>query len=124
MEPEIRWRLAYRTWLFLPLMHSEDIAIHEKAVEKYAGVEKDVEGMIASEDDLADAGKYRSRARKIIKENAGAAKALAQMHMAFEKKHQVIIQQFGRYPHRNKVLGREPTHAETEYLDNGGDTFG
>lgn len=34
----------------------------------------------------------------------------------FEIKHKVIIERFGRYPHRNKVLGRTSTEAETEFL--------
>lgn len=36
---------------------------------------------------------------------------------------QTIIERFGRYPHRNKVLGRESTDAEEQYLQNA-DTFG
>ncbi|KAJ9149319.1 MFS sugar transporter [Pleurostoma richardsiae] len=124
MQPEIRWRLAYRIWFFLPLMHSEIAADHEKAMEGYTLAEKDVDELITSEDDSSDTDKYHNMARKIIKENATAAKTLIQMHMGFEKRHQVIIQQFGRYPHRNKVLGREPTKAEAEYLQNGGETFG
>ena len=34
--------------------------------------------------------------------------------------HREIIQRFGRFPHRNKVLGRHTTPAETAYLDGGG----
>lgn len=35
---------------------------------------------------------------------------------AFELKHKVIIERFGRYPHRNQVLGRESTPEELEFL--------
>lgn len=35
---------------------------------------------------------------------------------AFELKHKVIIDRFGRYPHRNRVLGRVSTPAELEFL--------
>lgn len=35
---------------------------------------------------------------------------------AFEIKHKVIIERFGRYPHRNQVLGRESTPEELEFL--------
>ena len=31
-------------------------------------------------------------------------------------KHLGVIERFGRFPHRNKALGRENTAAETEYL--------
>lgn len=34
----------------------------------------------------------------------------------FEIKHKVIIEQFGRYPHRNKVLGRVSTEEEITFL--------
>ncbi|MDO6684322.1 MULTISPECIES: DUF924 family protein [unclassified Agarivorans] len=34
----------------------------------------------------------------------------------FELKHKVIIEQFGRYPHRNKILGRESSQAELDFL--------
>lgn len=33
--------------------------------------------------------------------------------------HHDIIKQFGRFPHRNEVLGRESTKEETEYLVTG-----
>lgn len=36
--------------------------------------------------------------------------------IAYEKIHKKIIDQFGRYPHRNAVLGRAETTAEAEYL--------
>lgn len=31
-------------------------------------------------------------------------------------KHKEVIDQFGRYPHRNKILGRDSTREEEEYL--------
>lgn len=34
----------------------------------------------------------------------------------FELKHKVIIDRFGRYPHRNTILGRESTAEEIEFL--------
>ncbi len=34
--------------------------------------------------------------------------------------HREIIQRFGRFPHRNGVLGRHTTPAEQAYLDGGG----
>jgi uncharacterized protein (DUF924 family) len=35
----------------------------------------------------------------------------------FAKKHKLIIDRFGRFPHRNAVLGRETTAEEREFLD-------
>lgn len=37
-------------------------------------------------------------------------------NLAFELEHKKIIDQFGRYPHRNKVLNRESTPEEIEFL--------
>lgn len=39
----------------------------------------------------------------------------------FAEKHKVIIDRFGRYPHRNEMLGRESTPEELEFLTEGGD---
>lgn len=35
-----------------------------------------------------------------------------------------IIERFGRFPHRNELLGRPSTDEERDYLDNGGHRFG
>lgn len=37
-------------------------------------------------------------------------------NLEFEKKHKVIIDRFGRYPHRNRILGRESTAEELTFL--------
>ncbi|MBO9528749.1 MAG: DUF924 domain-containing protein [Acinetobacter oleivorans] len=39
-----------------------------------------------------------------------------EINLSFEKKHKVIIDRFGRYPHRNTILGRVSTPEETEFL--------
>ncbi|PNK61824.1 DUF924 family protein [Psychrobacter sp. FDAARGOS_221] len=36
--------------------------------------------------------------------------------LEFEIKHKYIIDRFGRYPHRNEVLGRDSTAEEIEFL--------
>jgi uncharacterized protein (DUF924 family) len=42
----------------------------------------------------------------------------------YAQQHFEIIERFGRFPHRNAVLGRVPSAAEREYLERGGETFG
>ncbi|MCW8982785.1 MAG: DUF924 domain-containing protein, partial [Gammaproteobacteria bacterium] len=32
------------------------------------------------------------------------------------KHHQDIVQRFGRFPHRNEILGRHSTQEELDYL--------
>lgn len=41
----------------------------------------------------------------------------------FELRHKVIIDRFGRYPHRNEILGRESTPEEIEFLEQPGSNF-
>ena len=41
----------------------------------------------------------------------------------FELKHKLIIDRFGRYPHRNAILGRESTAEELEFLKQPGSSF-
>lgn len=38
--------------------------------------------------------------------------------------HCEIVERFGRFPHRNAVLGRPSTREEIDYLDGGGQRFG
>ncbi|MBB6087072.1 DUF924 family protein [Wenzhouxiangella marina] len=37
-------------------------------------------------------------------------------NLEFEHKHKVIIDRFGRYPHRNAILGRRSTPEEIDFL--------
>ena len=41
----------------------------------------------------------------------------------FEKKHKAVIERFGRYPHRNEILGRASTPEEIEFLKQPGSGF-
>ena len=41
----------------------------------------------------------------------------------FEVKHKAIIDRFGRYPHRNEILGRKSTAEELEFLSQPGSSF-
>ncbi len=40
-----------------------------------------------------------------------------QNSLDFEYRHKAIIDRFGRYPHRNKILGRMSTEDEKEFLE-------
>jgi uncharacterized protein (DUF924 family) len=44
-------------------------------------------------------------------------------NLNFELRHKTIIDRFGRYPHRNKILQRESTEQETAFLDQPGSHF-
>lgn len=62
-------------------------------------------------EDLADQNRCVAlcETRLTEQETAGHARA-----------HRDTIAEFGRFPHRNAVLGREASAAETSYLENGG----
>ncbi|RUX01547.1 DUF924 family protein [Mesorhizobium sp. M8A.F.Ca.ET.173.01.1.1] len=46
--------------------------------------------------------------------------ARAEFNLKYALEHRDIIQRFGRFPHRNKMLGRETTAEEKAFLDDGG----
>lgn len=41
----------------------------------------------------------------------------------YAERHHRVIQRFGRFPHRNRILGRESTAEETEFLKQPGSSF-
>jgi len=41
----------------------------------------------------------------------------------YAEKHREIIARFGRFPHRNVILGRKPTNEELEFLKQPGSSF-
>lgn len=44
-------------------------------------------------------------------------------NLTFELRHKAIIDRFGRYPHRNEILGRDSTAEEVEFLSQPGSSF-
>jgi len=84
--------LAGCMFLYMPLMHAESRPCQEMSVERFAR--------------LAD------RAREVSPANA----EFFRLSLEYAVKHKAIIDRFGRYPHRNEVLGRPSTPDETEFL--------
>jgi uncharacterized protein (DUF924 family) len=77
-------------FLFLPFSHSENLEHQKRAVRQ--------------------AVRSASSARPEWKKMAVNA-------VDFARKHLDVIARFGRFPHRNAVLGRASTPEETEYLE-------
>ena len=46
-----------------------------------------------------------------------------EINLSFEKKHKLIIDRFGRYPHRNAILGRSSSAEELEFLTQPNSSF-
>ena len=86
-----------RVFLYMPLQHAEDLALQRRSVERF-------DSLAAEADDA-----WRDR----FTENAHYARL-----------HRDIIERFGRFPHRNRVLGRTSTDEELRYLADGAPTFG
>ena len=86
-----------RVFLYMPLQHAEDLGLQRRSVERF-------ESLAAEVDDA-----WRDR----FTENAHYARL-----------HHDIVERFGRFPHRNRVLGRESTEEELSYLADGAPTFG
>ncbi|PNY25636.1 MFS sugar transporter [Tolypocladium capitatum] len=122
-EPRVRWRLAYRIWFYMPLMHSEDAGAHEAAVAGFERMRRDVYALAEADEQAADADEHRARAAEVVRANVDDAKKLVQVYAGFEERHFGIIKRFGRYPHRNAALGRAATAEEAAYLADGGETF-
>ncbi|KAF2217113.1 hypothetical protein CERZMDRAFT_32736 [Cercospora zeae-maydis SCOH1-5] len=93
-------RLVRKNWFQMPLIHSEDLASQGEA-------QVEVES-------------WQHEARE--KGNEEVVEDLAVSVKAF-KDHRDIVERFGRFPHRNRCLGREDTVEEEEWLKTG-ETFG
>ncbi|MGH8403794.1 MAG: DUF924 family protein, partial [Gammaproteobacteria bacterium] len=63
-----------------------------------------------------------SRAIHVVAERLFRQLGIAE-NLKFELAHKAIIERFGRFPHRNAVLGRESTPEEREFLSQPGSAF-
>lgn len=86
ISADIELSVEQRQFLYMPLMHSENLDDHHLAVKLFdqPGMEKNLD---------------------------------------FELRHMRIIERFGRYPHRNEMLGRDSTPEEKEFLTTPGSSF-
>ena len=85
-----------RVFLYMPLQHAEDLELQLRSVEQFEAL-------------AAEAG---DAWRASFIENLGYA-----------REHHDIVARFGRFPHRNRILGRESTEEEKQYLAAGAPTF-
>jgi len=127
-HPGLRLSPAYRAWFYMPLMHSEYIEDHDQYQELIdewvADVERDFAATAVAEAPEGTAGETEGDQGDEGKETKEAVLEKIESFRGFDKKHSVLVKKYGRYPYRNKWLGREDTDEEREYLENGGVTFG
>lgn len=91
-------KLAFdpRVFFYLPLEHSEDLSDQKRCVELFA---------------------------RLIEDAPKALEADAKYYLDFAERHCAIVERFGRFPHRNEILGRASTHEEKEFLEEPGSSF-
>ena len=85
-----------RVFCYLPLEHAEDLAMQRRSVALFSAL--------------------------VEAPDAEPADFLA-VTLDFAHKHLEVIERFGRFPHRNAVLGRVNTAAEQDYLAQPGAGF-
>jgi uncharacterized protein (DUF924 family) len=83
-------------FFYLPLEHAEDRAAQQRCVEL---------------------------CETLLERAPPPTRAHFEGFLDYAKRHQAVIERFGRFPHRNGVLGREDTQEERLYIRAGGETF-
>ena len=91
----------YRMWFYYPWMHSESLYDQKRFAQKLEEVRSQAE----SRDDEASLD-------------------YVNLTIRYQKMHEDLLVKYGRYTHRNNVLGRKNTPEEDEYMASGPDTFG
>lgn len=86
-----------RVFFYMPLQHAESAKVQAKAVELYNRLAESVSPT------------YQETFLTVAQ---------------FAELHRDIIDQFGRFPHRNQLLGRKNTSEEDEYLAGDSPDFG
>ncbi len=61
--------------------------------------------------------------RAILDSSVAEHKSIFEEYLNFAVRHRDIIARFGRFPHRNKILGRESTADELAFLAGPGSSF-
>lgn len=85
-----------RVFFYLPLEHSESHADQDRSVAVFERLEAEV---------------------------APELRELFAYYTGFARAHRDIVQRFGRFPHRNAILGRVSTPEESEFLQLPGSSF-
>jgi uncharacterized protein (DUF924 family) len=85
-----------RIFFYMPLQHAESLDVQDESVAAY---------------------------RRLAEEAPETLRTVFQGCLDFAERHRAVIQRFGRFPHRNAILGRDTTPEEAAWLAGGGDTF-
>jgi uncharacterized protein (DUF924 family) len=89
-------RFIERTFAYLPFEHSENLTDQHLSVQLYTG---------------------------LLMQVPSTYKSLFTEHLQFAMRHRDIIYDFGRFPHRNSILGRPSTDKEIAFLNTPNSAF-
>jgi uncharacterized protein (DUF924 family) len=93
---------ARRLFFYLPLEHSEELADQERSVALFRALASEV---------AAEPGVSEARIEQF------------RTYLDFAVRHLEIIARFGRFPHRNALLGRTSSPEELAFLEQPGSSF-
>lgn len=93
---DLQLRPIERVFFYLPLEHSESLEHQDRSVKLF---------------------------RRLLDEVGAGQTKVFEEYLDFAVRHRDIIARFGRFPHRNKILGREPTSDELAFLATPGSSF-
>jgi uncharacterized protein (DUF924 family) len=86
-----------RLFFYIPLQHAESTEVQDESVSAY---------------------------RRLVSESPPELRSTFEKALEYAEGHRELIRQFGRFPHRNHLLGRDSTAEELAYLKKSGETFG
>ena len=103
---------------FMPYMHTENKSYQKKG-ERYFCSQLNLYGNMGRRLSGGEHPSYSSRMGCFPPEKTNYDKEweMLQQMKLHQKGHQHIIQSFGRFPKRNKALGRESTEHEIRYME-------
>lgn len=85
-----------RVFFYLPLEHSESLEQQQQSLRLF---------------------------ERLRDEAPTSQQTLLQSYLDFARRHHDVIERFGRFPHRNAILGRESTADERAFLEQSGSSF-
>ncbi|KAI4667853.1 uncharacterized protein J4E88_010105 [Alternaria novae-zelandiae] len=114
-DSEVRFRLAYRFWFYMPMEHCESLAVAESLHKAHFDMFRDYERLLERDVEGWD-GKFAQYRDVLLKRRSDFGKLKGVITSICESKLDAL-RRFGRFPQRNEVLDRTSTAEELQFLD-------
>ena len=89
--------IVERLFFYMPLQHTESTEVQDESVSNY---------------------------RRLVAESPPELKSTFEESLESAEEHRAVIREFGRFPHRNRILGRNSTPDEEAWLAKNAERFG